>query len=159
MRCVASGPDSLNLEPPSVSLSNMMPIKDSEFGEDELKQGVVWTWTSDLHTSEDSLVQVPLTEEALSEADSLLIRAVIVTGAGRSLNGLVVYHMGKAEVFAIEVMLGREKFTFNKYLSEFVREELARLASFLKEDVEGLLPIRYSIVPKQLAINDGEFTF
>ncbi len=32
--------------------------------------------------------------------------------------------------------------------------ELKRLAAFLNEDMNSLLPIRYSVVPKELAIDD-----
>ncbi|MEQ1904913.1 MAG: hypothetical protein ABL888_12065 [Pirellulaceae bacterium] len=137
----------------------MIPIKGNEFGEEQLKLSDVWTWQSDLHASEDSLVPVPLTEDALTEADSLLIHATFVTASGTKLNGLIVYQLGDDEIFAIEVLSGRNKFTFNRNLPDLSFDELKRLAAFLDEDVESLLPIRYSVVPKELAIDDGKFFF
>lgn len=137
----------------------MIRIKSNEFGEEQLKLSEVWTWQSDLHASEDSLVPVPLTEEALTAADSLLIHATFVTASGTKLNGLIVYQFGDDEIFAIEVLSGPDKFTLNRYLPDLSFDELKRLAVFLNEDVESLLPIRFAIVPKELAIDDGKFYF
>lgn len=141
------------------SPGNMIPIKGDEFGEEQLKVSEVWTWYSDTHASEDLLVPVPLTEDALAEADALLIHATLITASGRTLNGLIVYQFGDDEVFAIEVLSGRNKFTFNRNLPDMSFDELKRLAAFLDEDVESLLPIRYSVIPKGLAIDDGMFSF
>ncbi len=142
-----------------MSLENMIRIKASEFQGEHLKLSGVWTWQSDLHESEDSLVPVPLTEEALAEADSLLIHTEFRTAAGIVLRGLIVYELGSDEVFAIEVLTNDQRFTFNKHVPEMSIEELDRLALYLNVERSTLLPIHYSIVPKELAIDDGEFTF
>jgi len=142
-----------------MNLENKTPIKTSNFYEEHLKLSSVWTWQSDLHRSEDSLVPVPLTEDALAKADSLLIHAEFQTASGTQLTGLIVYQFGDDEVFAIEVLAADQKFTFNKHVSDLSLEELKRLASFLNENVEDLLPIKYSVVPKEIAIEEGKFSF
>ncbi len=88
------------------SSENMFEIKGNEFGEEQFKLSEVWTWQTDLHESEDSLVPVPLTEDALSEADSLLIHATLITASGTVLNGLIVYQLGDDDIFAVEVLSG-----------------------------------------------------
>jgi hypothetical protein len=143
----------------SVSLENMTPIKANEFGIEQFKRSGVWTWQSDLHASEDSLVPVPLNEEALAEADSLLIHTKFVTASDTELVGLVVYQLGDDEVFAIEVLTEGQRFTFNKHVPDLSMEELQRLAIVLDQNVDDLRPFRYSIQVKELAIEDGEFTF
>ena len=137
----------------------MVRIKASEFGVKHLKLSGIWTWQRDLHESEDSLVPVPLSDEALAEADSLLIHATMETASGIALEGLIVCDRGSDEVFAIEVLVDGQRFTFNKYVPEMSFEELDRLALYLKVDRSSLLPIHYSIVPKELAIDDGVFEF
>jgi hypothetical protein len=134
-------------------------IKASEFREEHLKLGSVWTWSSDVHESEDSLVQVPLTEDALAEADSLLVSAVFETAQGDSLNGLVVYAMGSGTVFAIEILSGDQAFTFNKNAREPGIAELRRLAAHLSRDADTLLPIKYRVLPNELAIPPASFSF
>lgn len=142
-----------------VNSKNMDPIDGSEFFEEHLLLSHVWTWNSSLYSSEGSLVPVPLTEDALSEADSLLIHANFELATGTKLHGLVVYDVEDEDIFAMEVFSGREKFTFNKHAPDLSCDELKRLALFLHQDVGTLLPVRYAIVPKELSIVDGEFTF
>jgi hypothetical protein len=137
----------------------MTPIKASEFSEKHLELSGVWTWQGDLHESEDSLVPVPLTEEALEEAKTLLIHAQFETASGRRLHGLVVYQLGDVEIYAIEILIGSQKFTFNKHVPDLSTTELNRLALSVHEDAKHLLPIRYAIVPRQLSIESGEFFF
>lgn len=137
----------------------MIRIKSSEFFEEQLNLSEVWTWQSDLNSSEDSLVPVPLTEEALVEADSLLIHATIFTASGTRLNGLIVYRLGDDDIFALEVLSGRSKFTVNRYLPDLSLNELKRLATFLNQDIDSLLPLRYVVVPKELFISGGTFSF
>lgn len=137
----------------------MTRIKASEFQGEHLKLSGVWTWQGDLYESEDSLVPVPLTEEALAAANSLLIHAEFQTASGIALEGLIVYELGGDEVFAIEVLTNGLRFTFNKHVPEMSIEELDRLALYLNVDRSTLLPLHYSVVPKELAIGDGEFGF
>jgi hypothetical protein len=140
-------------------MASMTPIKASEFSIEHFKLSNVWTWQGDLYENEDSLIPVTLTEEALAEADSLLIHSNFKTSSGTELEGLVIYQLGDNEVFAIEILVGGQSFTFNKHLSDLSQEELNRLATCLNEKVDYLLPIRYSLVPKEIDIEDGEFTF
>jgi hypothetical protein len=137
----------------------MNQIKSSDFREEHLKLGNVWTWSSDIRDNEDSLVQVPLTEDALAEVDSLLISAVFETAQGDSLNGLVIYTMGSGSVFAIEILSGDLVFTFNKNARELGSVELRRLAAHLKRDANKLLPIKYRVLPVELAIPAASFSF
>ena len=142
-----------------MNLENTIRIKTGEFQSEHLTLSGVWTWQGNLHESEDLLVPVPLTEEALAEAGSLLIHAEFQTASGIALEGLIVYEPGSDEVFAIEVLNDDQRFTFNKHVPEMSIEELNRLAMYLKVDRSSLLPIHYSVVPKELAIDDGEFEF
>ncbi|HVX60630.1 MAG TPA: hypothetical protein VHC19_08510, partial [Pirellulales bacterium] len=96
---------------------------------------------------------------ALAAANSLLIHAEFQTASGIALEGLIVYELGGDEVFAIEVLTNGLRFTFNKHVPEMSIEELDRLALYLNVDRSTLLPLHYSVVPKELAIGDGEFGF
>ena len=136
----------------------MVKIRSSDFKEEHLRLGDVWTWSRELTESEDSLVAVPLTEDALSEADSLLVRADFRTAQGDVLRGLVMYAMGTGSVFAIEILSGSESFTLNAAARELSRGELNRLAGHLKKDPATLLPIAYTIAPKALAIPPGTYS-
>jgi len=137
----------------------MAQIKASDFREEHLQLGDVWTWSSDLHQSEDHLVTVPLTEDALAEVDSLLVRAEFKTPQGDALEGLVVYAMGRGSIFAIEILDGDQRFTFNKFASEPSRTELRRLAAHLNKDESKLLPLTYKVLSQKLAIPPGDFSF
>jgi hypothetical protein len=140
-------------------MERMAQIKASDFREEHLTLGDVWTWSSDLHQSEDRLVTVPLTDDALGEVDSLLVRAAFETAQGDALEGLVVYAMGRGDIFAIEILDGDQRFTFNKFAGEPSRGELRRLATHLNKDADKLLPLTYKVVPEKLAIPPGEFSF
>lgn len=140
-------------------MENMMPIKAKEFSIEQFKRSGVWTWQTDLHASEDSLVPVPLNEDALAEADSLLIHTKFVTASDTELVGLIVYQLGDDEIFAIEIFAEGQRFTFNKHAPDLSMEELRRLAIHLDESVDVLRPFYYSIQVKELIIDDGEFTF
>lgn len=135
----------------------MVKIKESEFSEKHLELSDVWTWQSDLYESEDSLIPVSLTEDALEDAGTLLIHAQFETASGIQLHGLIVYQLGDVEVNAIEILIGDQKFTFNKYVPDLSTAELSRLALSVHEDAKHLLPIRYAIVPRELSIESGEF--
>ena len=137
----------------------MVQIKSSDFNEDHLKLGGVWAWSSDPKEAEYFLVSVPLTEESLSEVESLLIHANFVTADGDLLRGLIVYSMGSADVFAIEILDGEKKFTFNKFARDISRNELIRLAECVGKDAAKLLPISYEIAVRELSIPAGFFTF
>lgn len=141
-----------------VSLGNSQPVKSSDFGIEHLKEFGVWTWSQDLHASEDSLVPVALTEEGIAEAESLIIHSKLTTASQRVLEGAIFYQLG-GDVFAIEAFVDGESFTLNKHLPDMATEPLKRLASVLGDSTEDLLPVRYSVVPKELAIEDGVFAY
>jgi hypothetical protein len=140
-------------------MERMAKIKASDFREEHLKLGDVWTWSTDLRQSEDLLVTLPLTEDALAEVDSLLVRAAFETAQGDILEGLVVYAMDRGSIFAIEILDGDQRFTFNKFADELSREELRRLAIHLNKDADKLLPVTYKVVPEKLTIPPGKFSF
>jgi hypothetical protein len=137
----------------------MVEIKDIEFREKHLELGDVWTWSTDLHESEDALVLLTLTEEVLASADSLLIRSHFTTALGNSMQGLIVYAVGSNDVFAIEVLIADQKFTFNQLASALSHAELRRLALHLGEDANALLPIKYCVATVALNIAPGLFSF
>lgn len=137
----------------------MAQIKASDFREEHLRLGDVWTWSSELDKSEDFLVTVPLTEDALADVDSLLVRASFETARGDALEGLVVYAMGRGNVFAIEILSGDQRFTFNRVAREPSRAELRRLATHLNADADKLLPITYKIASEKLSIPSEPFMF
>lgn len=142
-----------------MSLESMGPIKSSDFSAEHLKLSGVWTWSQDLYDSEDSLVPVPLTEDALAEAETLLIHAKLRTATGRAFDGLIVYQLGVDQVFAIEILTNDEKFTFNKNVPDMSMDELKRLATLIGDDASAMLPISYEVVPRELAIETGLFSF
>jgi hypothetical protein len=137
----------------------MVQIKASDFNDRHLKLSDVWTWSTELHDSEDLLVSVPLTEDSLSKVDSLLIRADFETAGGEGLHGLIVYAMSTADVFAIEILDGEKRFTFNKFAPDLSHEELIRLAACLGKEAANLLPIKYKVLVDRLAIPPGLFMF
>ena len=137
----------------------MERINSSEFGLEELRRYPVWTWYSDMYSNEDTLTPVPMTIDALADADSLLIHAMFLTGAGERLEGLVIYHLGSEEVFAIKIFSDGERFTFNKYAPEFSAEQLQKYAQYSGDNQETILPFHYEVVPENLAVEPGEFSF
>jgi hypothetical protein len=142
-----------------VSLESMDPIKSSDFSAKHLKLSGVWMWSQDLYDSEDSLVPVPMTEDALAEAETLLIHAKLRTATGKEFDGLIVYQIGVDQVFAVEILTNNEKFTLNKNVADISTDELKRLATIIGDDASEMLPISYQVVPRQLAIETGLFSF
>jgi hypothetical protein len=137
----------------------MDAIKSSEFCAAHLKLSSVWTWGQGLCESEDLLVPVPLTESALAEAETLLIHARLQTATGRAFDGLIVYQLGCDQVFAVEILTNYGKFTFNTNVPDMSRGELKRLSMIVGDDASAMLPFRYEVVPRELAIKSGLFSF
>lgn len=142
-----------------MNFKNISLVKSSEFREEHLKLSGVWAWQSDLQEAEEYLVPVPLTKDAMSNEDSLLIHARIRARSGTLLSGLVVHQPGIDEIFALEVLVANNRFTFNKYAPELSLAELRRLAVFLNEKEDTLLPFQYSVVPQELQFKDDMFSF
>jgi len=136
----------------------MIAIKCSEFREEHLKLSAAWTWENDPCQSEDSLIPVPITTEAIAQADSLLIHSNFKTPTGRTLTGLIILGELDEDVLAIEILSGEQSFTFNRFLPDLAEDDLDRLSRLLSEDADNIFPLHYSVVPQTLAIPDGEFS-
>ena len=124
----------------------------------DLKQHPVWTWCSELDQPEDSLVPVELTQDALADADGLLIFARFTTAAGIEHEGLVVYDADLDEVFAVELFLLNDRITMNARVPE-IRSMLDRYEKATGLDKHGLLPLQYRIDSPQLNISPGVFKY
>lgn len=135
----------------------MTKVRASDFHVDHFELSEVWTWSRDIKDDEDLLVPVHLSEDELSQADSLLIHSQFKTQSGCLLEGLVVYDVASDEVFAIEVLHNGQRFTLNRYAPDLSEGERNRLASSLRLESTSLHSIDYSIVPRELAIDDGVF--
>ena len=133
-------------------------IKAFELQLDDLKRHPVWTWCSELDQPEDSLVPVELTEDALNEADSLLVVAKFTTAMGTEHEGLIVYDRDLDEVFAIEIFLQSDRITMNSRIPEIGSMlDLYERATGLSR--EGLLPLRYAVDSSLLNIASGVFKY
>jgi hypothetical protein len=139
-------------------MENMARIKAFELQLDDLKRHPVWTWSSELDQPEDSLVPVELTEDALAEADSLLVVAKFTTAAGNEHDGLVVYDADLDEVFAVELFFQNDRITMNSRVPE-ISSMLDRYEIATGLDKKGLLPLRYKIDSPLLNIAPGSFKY
>lgn len=78
--------------------------------------------------------------------------------SGAQLQGLMAYDAERDDVYALQVLIGGESFSFNKYLPEVSFEEVLALADRLGVGAGGVLPVRYSVVRGAMPIRDGRFT-
>ncbi len=136
----------------------MEPILLSEFGLPHLRMHGVWSWSDDLYENIDYMVPVELTEDGLAEAGTLKIYSRLETSSGKHFEGTITYALIAHEVYALTVMLENETYTLNKYLPEESWQDLEKLALRIDDKAEKMLPIRYSIVPKELSIDAGFFS-
>lgn len=125
------------------------------FTEEHLEVSDLWRWQEGAR--EDAFL-VPLEAEAVPERAPLLVRALLRLPVGRTLQGLLAYDPCGQDVHAVQVLIGRQCFTFNKYLPEASFEEVLALADHLGVGTGGVLPLRYSVVRDALALQDGQFT-
>ena len=125
------------------------------FTEDHLEVSDLWRWQEGAR--EDAFL-VPLEAEAVPERAPLLVRALLRLPVGRTLQGLLAYDPCGQDVHAVQVLIGRQWFTFNKYLPEASFEEVLALADHLGVGTGGVLPLRYSVVRDALALQAGQFT-
>jgi hypothetical protein len=136
-----------------------MKIKIADFREEHLALSDVWTWSDDLYESEDSLVPVPVTEEALANAGHLLIGSALETARGDRFQGWIMYNLHRADIFALAILTDGRRFGFNKNLASTSYGALEQLAAHLGTTAQGLLPIKYEVTSEKLDIPSGTFSF
>lgn len=126
------------------------------FTEEHLELSDLWQWQE----AREDVFLVPLASpKALAPSASLvLVRALFRLPAGIDLQGLLAYDPLGQDVYAVQVLIGPESFSFNKYLPEASFEEVLALADHLKVGTGGVLPLRYSVVRQAMAIGEGRFT-
>lgn len=132
-------------------------VRLDQFTEDHLELSDLWRWQDG--AGEDVFL-VPLTSSAELPAvvSLVLVRALFRLPAGSELQGLLAYDPVGQDVYAVQVLIGRDSYSFNKYLPEASFEEVLALADRLKVSTGGVLPLRYSVVREALAVRDGQFT-
>jgi hypothetical protein len=135
----------------------MIKMKSKDMKLSDLYAYPVWTWKSDLMSSEDTLVPVQMTQEGLADADTLLVHAKFLTASGISHEGLVVYDPDLDDVFAIELFLDDSRITLNRNVQDLSHLELKRYGDLTGENPDGVLPIQYRMMEKSLRIAPAEF--
>lgn len=132
-------------------------IRLDQFTEEHLELSDLWRWQDGVR--EDAfLVPLATAAEVGPGVSLLLVRALFRLPAGIELQGLLVYDPVGQDVYAVQVLIGRDSYSFNKYLPEASFEEVLALADRLKLSTGGVLPLRYSVVREALAVRDGQFT-
>ncbi|QRY79763.1 hypothetical protein JVX91_01210 [Pseudomonas sp. PDNC002] len=101
---------------------------------------------------------VPLVMGPGAQPAHLLVRALLRLPSGLQLQGLLAYDADGDDVYALQVLIGGESFSLNKYLPEASFEEVLALADHLGVATGTVLPVRYSVVREALPIRDGQFT-
>lgn len=132
-------------------------VRLDQFTEEHLELSDLWRWQDGVR--EDAfLVPLATAAEVGPGVSLLLVRALFRLPAGIELQGLLVYDPFGQDVYAVQVLIGRDSYSFNKYLPEASFEEVLALADRLKLSTGGVLPLRYSVVREALAVRDGQFT-
>lgn len=132
-------------------------VRLDQFTEEHLELSDLWCWQGGAR--EDAfLVPLAMSAEVAPGVSLLLVRALFRLPAGIELQGLLAYDPLDQDVYAVQVLIGRDSYSFNKYLPEASFEEVLALADHLKVSTGGVLPLRYSVVRQALAIQDGDFT-
>ncbi|MDF3862997.1 hypothetical protein P3W53_00885 [Pseudomonas denitrificans (nom. rej.)] len=132
-------------------------VRLDQFTEDHLELSDLWRWQDG--AGEDAfLIPLATAAEVAPGVSLLLVRALFRLPAGIELQGLLVYDPVGQDVYAVQVLIGRDSYSFNKYLPEASFEEVLALADRLKVSTGGVLPLGYSVVRQALAVRDGQFT-
>ncbi|MBD9679156.1 hypothetical protein IB274_20785 [Pseudomonas sp. PDM18] len=132
-------------------------VRLDQFTEDHLELSDLWRWQDGVR--EDAfLVPLETAAEVVPDVSLLLVRALFRLPAGIELQGLLVYDPVGQDVYAVQVLIGHDSYSFNKYLPEASFEEVLALADRLKVSTGSVLPLRYSVVRQALAVRDGQFT-
>lgn len=127
------------------------------FTEDHLELSDLWRWQDGVR-EEAFLVPLATAAEVAPDVSLLLLRALFRLPAGIELQGLLAYDPVGQDVYAVQVLIGRDSYSFNKYLPETSFEEVLALADRLRVSTGGVLPLRYSVVRQTLAVRNGQFT-
>lgn len=101
---------------------------------------------------------VPLEDRPEAQPARLLVRALFRLPGGPQLQGLLAFDPDAMDVYAVQVLIGHDSYSFNKYLPEASFEEVLELADRLKVSTGGVLPLSYSVVREAMPIRDGHFT-
>ncbi|MFV3412867.1 hypothetical protein ACQCLI_22770 [Pseudomonas nitroreducens] len=132
-------------------------VRLDHFTEEHLELSDLWRWQEGVR--EDAfLVPLATAAEVLPGVSLLLVRALFRLPVGIELQGLLAYDPVGQDVYALQVLIGRHSYSFNKYLPEASFEEVLALADHLKVSTGGVLPMRYSVVRQAMPIPDGSFT-
>ncbi len=132
-------------------------VRLDQFTEDHLELSDLWRWQDGVR-EEAFLVPLATAAEMGAGVSLLLVRALFRLPEGIDLQGLLVYDPVEQDIYAVQVLIGRDSYSFNKYLPEASFEEVLALADRLKVSTGGVLPLRYSVVRQALAVRDGQFT-
>ncbi|MFJ3262997.1 hypothetical protein ACIPK7_22335 [Pseudomonas sp. NPDC086581] len=127
------------------------------FTEEHLELSDLWRWQDGVR-EEAFLVPLASAGDLAPAAPWLLARALFRLPCGIELQGLLAYDPIEQDVYAVQVLIGRDSYSFNKYLPEASFEEVLALADRLKVSTGGVLPLGYSVVRQALAVRDGQFT-
>ncbi|MCJ1881881.1 hypothetical protein [Pseudomonas nitroreducens] len=130
-------------------------VRLDQFTEEHLELGDLWR-LQDGRREECFLI--PLRATQAGQLGPLLVRALFRLPSGAQLQGLMAYDAERDDVYALQVLIGGESFSFNKYLPEVSFEEVLALADRLGVGAGGVLPVRYSVVRGAMPIRDGRFT-
>jgi hypothetical protein len=132
-------------------------VRLDHFTEEHLELSDLWRWQDGVR-GDAFLVPLATAAEVAPGVSLLLVRALFRLPAGIELQGLLVYDPVGQDVYAVQVLIGRDSYSFNKYLPEASFEEVLALADRLRVSTGGVLPLRYSVVREALAVRDGQFT-
>lgn len=132
-------------------------VRLDQFTEEHLELSDLWRW-QDGAREDAFLVPLATAAEVAPGVSLLLVRAMFRLPSGIEVQGLLAYDPIGQDVYAVQVLIGRDSYCFNKYLPEASFEEVLALADRLKVGTGGVLPLRYSVVRQALAVRDGQFT-
>ncbi|OWP52900.1 hypothetical protein [Pseudomonas nitroreducens] len=132
-------------------------VRLDQFTEEHLELSDLWRWQEGVR-EDVFLVPLATAAEVLPGVSLLLVRALFRLPAGIELQGLLAYDPVGQDIYAVQVLIGRDSYALNKYLPEASFEEVLALADRLKVSTGSVLPMRYSVVRQALAVCDGQFT-
>lgn len=132
-------------------------VRLDQFTEEHLELSDLWRWQEGVR-EDVFLVPLATAAEVLPGVSLLLVRALFRLPAGIELQGLLAYDPVGQDIYAVQVLIGRDSYALNKYLPEASFEEVLALADRLRVSTGSVLPMRYSVVRQALAVRDGQFT-
>lgn len=132
-------------------------VRLDQFTEEHLELSDLWRWQEGVR-EDVFLVPLATAAEVVPGVSLLLVRALFRLPAGIELQGLLAYDPVGQDIYAVQVLIGRDSYALNKYLPEASFEEVLALADRLKVSTGSVLPMRYSVVRQAMPIPDGGFT-